>query len=112
MAVTAAVRAIVNPTEKLEAQGQSIAGRLWDLLNMFRLVAVKSNSSLVYFLCLFANESEKLEEVKFKAECGPGDDAEPVITVMIPEEDDGNNIPAAWYVTGCSVKSYSFFVDC
>ena len=77
----------VVPSEKLEDYGQSISGRLWDLLWMFRLKAMRSNKSLLYFSCLFLDESEKLEEVKFKALCGPGDNAEPVITIMLPGED-------------------------
>jgi len=77
----------VVPSDKLEGCGQSISGRLWDLLWMFRLKAMRSNSSLLYFSCLFLDINEKLEEVKFKALCGPGDNAEPVITIMLPGED-------------------------
>ena len=77
----------VVPSEKLADSGQSIAGRLWDLLWMFRLKAMRSNKSLLYFSCLFLDVNEKLEEVKFKALCGPGDNAEPVITIMLPGED-------------------------
>ena len=77
----------VVPSEKLQGCGQSISGRLWDLLWMFRLKAMRTNKSLLYFSCLFLDESEKLEEVKFKALCGPGDNAEPVITIMLPGED-------------------------
>jgi hypothetical protein len=29
----------------------------------------------------------KHEDIILKAICGPGDDAEPVITIMLPEED-------------------------
>lgn len=77
----------VVPSEKLADSGQSIAGRLWDLLWMFRLKAMRSNKSLLYFSCLFLDVNEKLDEVKFKAFCGPGDNAEPVITIMLPDED-------------------------
>ena len=77
----------VVPSEKLADSGQSIAGRLWDLLWMFRLKAMRSNKSLLYFSCLFLDVNEKLDEVKFKALCGPGDNAEPVITIMLPGED-------------------------
>ena len=77
----------IVPSEKLEGCGQSISGRLWDLLWMFRLKAMRSNKSLLYFSCLFLDVNEKLDEVKFKAFCGPGDNAEPVITIMLPGED-------------------------
>ena len=88
VAVTSAVWCMyVVPSEKLEGCGQSISGRLWDLLWMFRLKAMRSNKSLLYFSCLFLDVNEKLDEVKFKALCGPGDNAEPVITIMLPGED-------------------------
>jgi len=77
----------VVPSEKLEGCGQSISGRLWDLLWMFRLKAMRSNNSLLYFSCLFLDVNEKLDEMKLKALCGPGDNAEPVITIMLPGED-------------------------
>ena len=77
----------ILPPDKLEACGQSVSGRLWDLLWMFRLKAMRSNKSLLYFSCLFLDVNEKLDEVKFKALCGPGDNAEPVITIMLPGED-------------------------
>jgi len=77
----------VVPSEKLADSGQSIAGRLWDLLWMFRLNAMRTNKSLLYFSCLFLDVNEKLDEMKLKALCGPGDNAEPVITIMLPGED-------------------------
>lgn len=77
----------VVPSEKLENSGQSATGRLWDLLWMFRCQALRCNSTLVYFSCLFLNENDRLDEVKFKALCSPGDNHEPVVTIMLPGED-------------------------
>ncbi len=77
----------VVPSDKLENYGQSIAGRLWDLLWMFRNYASRSSDSLMMFSCMFLNESKHLEEVRFKSICGPGDNYEPVITIMMPWED-------------------------
>ena len=77
----------VLPSEKLKSSGQSVSGRLWDLLWMFRMSALKTNSSLLFYSCIFLNKDEKREEVKFKALCGPGDNCEPVITIMLPDED-------------------------
>lgn len=88
VALTSAVWDLyIVPSDKLEGHGQSIAGRLWDLLWMFRMKALKTNTSLLFYSCMFLNENEKLEEVKFKALCGPGDNFEPVITIMLPMED-------------------------
>ena len=78
----------IVPNETLKNQGQSINGRLWDLLWMFRCAAAKNSqnelSFAVYFL-LPNQASPKL--IKFKAHCGPGDHGEPVITIMQPHED-------------------------
>jgi hypothetical protein len=42
----------------------------------------------VTFSVAFRNsESEAITYTEFKSLCGPGDDAEPVITIMLPEED-------------------------
>jgi len=88
VAVTSAVWSMyVVPSEKLMGCGQSISGRLWDLLWMFRMHALKTSSSLLFYTCIFLDHNEKREEVKFKALCGPGDNLEPVITIMLPEED-------------------------
>ena len=88
VALTSTVWGIyVVPSEKLEGCGQSVSGRLWDLLWMFRVNALKIKSSLLFFSCIFLNEHEIREEVKFKALCGPGDNGEPVITIMLPMED-------------------------
>ncbi len=88
VAVTSAVWDLyVVPSEKLEGCGQSVSGRLWDLLWMFRMNALKANSDLLFFSCIFLSEHEVREEVKLKALCGPGDNCEPVITIMLPMED-------------------------
>jgi hypothetical protein len=88
VAVTSAVWGLyIVPPVKLEGFGQSVSGRLCDLLWMFRMSALKTNSSLLFYSCIILNKDEKREEVKFKALCGPGDNLEPVITIMLPDED-------------------------
>jgi hypothetical protein len=63
-------------------------GRLWDILWMFRNAAVrKPDSSEVIFELSVVTESIEPSLVKLKAVCGPGDDAELVFTIMLPEED-------------------------
>ncbi len=68
--------------EELPA-GQSIRGRLWDVLMGLRW-AIKgaSQTDRVHFRVAV---SGKL--VELWAACGPGDDAEPVITIMLEGED-------------------------
>lgn len=63
-------------------------GRLWDVLNVLRFTIVASRGTTdVYFCVAVCDEREMARQVKLKAICGPGDDGEPVITVMLPDED-------------------------
>jgi len=70
---------------------QDETGRLWDILWMFRCAAAKfSGSTLLFKLYVRNHNRERLNRndlVTLKAVCGPGDDAEPVITIMLPDED-------------------------
>jgi hypothetical protein len=71
--------------------GQDEAGRLWDVLWMFRCAAAKFDASTLLFKLYVRNHNrERLDSwdlVTLKAECGPGDDGEPVLTIMLPDED-------------------------
>ena len=75
-----------------ELPGQSVDGRTWDLLWMFGCAARRSrHASTIQFRVLFATMEESgsivTEDVLLKAVCGPGDEGEPVITIMLPWED-------------------------
>jgi hypothetical protein len=78
----------VVPPAGLEGEGQSIEGRLQDLL--FRtLLAAKAirDSDRVEFDVLFLMQPGKWEKVHVVAAIGPGDHGEPVMTIMLPEDD-------------------------
>ena len=67
---------------------QDEPGRLWDVVSMTRFairVAPAGKTALPVRLRVRQQAGHRL--VTLKAVCGPGDDAEPVITVMLPEED-------------------------
>jgi hypothetical protein len=75
--------------------GQDISGRLWDVLTMFK-VAAKQGGEEIRFPVSVVNwvsvdgeriNRTKRETVILKAICGPGDSAEPVITVLLSDED-------------------------
>jgi hypothetical protein len=72
--------------------GQDESGRLWDVLWML-LVAIRQGdgdggSEIRYRLHVRNSDKEAVPPlVELKALCGPGDDAEPVITIMLPGED-------------------------
>lgn len=88
VAVTQAVWAeVVEPDDKAKAHGESIAGRLWDVLWMLR-VAIKagmSRDTVRYYLIVTKGGRQHRQELR--AVCGPGDTADPVITIMLPNED-------------------------
>lgn len=66
---------------------QDEAGRLWDILWMFRQAARREPGSQLEFHVLVQNGQEGPKERTLKSVCGPGDHAEPVITIMLPRED-------------------------
>ena len=90
VACTAAVWSqYVEPSESSKASGQSERGRANDLLWMLYLAIKKQPGAadLLMYEVIFMNAAGKQETVSLKAICGPGDDAKPVLTVMLPHED-------------------------
>jgi hypothetical protein len=70
---------------------QDESGRLWDVLWLLRC-AVRGNGGgarEVPFGVHVRNDNRDRTPplVRLKAVCGPGDDGEPVVTVMLPAED-------------------------
>ena len=76
------------PPAGLEGEGQSLEGRLHDLL--FRtLIAAKSSSAgdRVEFDVLFLMKPGRWDTVHVLAIMGPGDHGEPVLTITLPEDE-------------------------
>ncbi|MDC8770933.1 DUF6573 family protein [Roseateles albus] len=70
--------------------GQSEAGRLWDVLTMARLAIRKAGGNQVSFGVRVVPQHDsagKPQLVSLKMVVGPGDELEPVITLMLPGED-------------------------
>lgn len=77
--------------------GQSVGGRLWDLLWMFHLAARSGSghSDRLSYRCIFMVQRSlpggvvltDQEKVTIQAVCGPGDHSEPTITLMLPGDD-------------------------
>lgn len=86
VAITASVWAkYVSVPEGVACQDEE--GRLWDVLNML-LFAIRNNADVCQIMfSLYVNNGKEPEPVYLKAVCGPGDNAEPVITIMLPTED-------------------------
>ena len=90
VALTRAVWAnYVEVSEGVVAQDES--GRLWDILWMLRCQISRSQGDTLHFQLYVRNHNReqltRRDLVTLKAICGPGDDAEPVITIMLPDED-------------------------
>jgi hypothetical protein len=70
---------------------QDEAGRLWDVLTMLRVAASRPSDDPqeVRFAVHVRNDNRERTPplVRLKAVCGPGDEGEPVVTVMLTEED-------------------------
>src|SRR3990172_308951 len=92
----------IVPPESLKGI-QDMDGRLWDVLTMFSFNAramkkenidvaetQKDKKQTLYFKTIFQMPSKvgypKMETVDLKAVCGPGDNAEPVLTIMLADE--------------------------
>jgi hypothetical protein len=89
VAITAGVFESLSPTEADKALGQDFEGRLWDVLHMLRLKARTQGGSLAEFRVYMqrARYGGKTHLEDFVAVVGPGDEAEPVMTIMLPGED-------------------------
>ncbi len=95
IACTARVWAWIQPTaEEERGAGQSVAGRLHDVMSMmyFAAVAAPRGQAEVPFQVLFycgpaRRQPQELMLVPLKMHVGPGDTGEPVVTLMLPEED-------------------------
>jgi hypothetical protein len=68
--------------------GSDERGRLWDIVWMFRCAAVRAgDASELRFQLYVVTTDVRPSLVTLKAICGPGDDAAPVITILLPEQD-------------------------
>lgn len=78
----------IVPPESTRALGQSERGRAHDLLWLLYVSIRKSQGGdQLRFDVIFLQKPRKHETVQLKAVCGPGDEGEPVLTIMMPDED-------------------------
>lgn len=88
-AVTRAVwKEYVELSEAAKKAGNDIDGRLWDILWMFRGAARRMpDESEIQFQLYVVTTRVEPTLVTLKATIEPGDDGEPVITILEPQED-------------------------
>jgi len=79
----------IVPALDLVAEGQSITGRLWDVLTVLRhTIQSSKDDTFLRFSVLFQMEPGFAPiPIELVSVCGPGDDGKPVITVMLPDDD-------------------------
>lgn len=90
VAMTSAVWAdCVTVPEGADCQDET--GRLWDVLNVLRFsirgLEENRSSSEVRFTVSVRTGEVTSEDIELKSLCGPGDNGEPVFTIMLPQED-------------------------
>jgi len=77
----------VVPPEGMDGEGQSAEGRLHDLFTMTKAaMTTRWDGDRVYYQVLF-KMPRSLDLVECLAVVGPGDDMEPVITLMLPGDE-------------------------
>lgn len=78
-----------DDARKHTGTGQSPAGRIWDVLTMFKHAARHGGTEILFQVLRIPREGTgtRPKLATLKALCGPGDNAEPVITIMHPDED-------------------------
>ena len=89
VACTSAVWNHIEPCEEAKEIGQDVRGRAHDLLWMLYCAIRRGGDQdqRLMFEVRFQNKPRRHETVTFKSMCGPGDAGEPVITIMMPDED-------------------------
>lgn len=66
---------------------QDASGRLWDVLWMFTVAARQTQGDRLTYHVLFQGSDRRMHKVKLYSVIGPGDQGEPVITIMLPGDD-------------------------
>ncbi|HYN20499.1 MAG TPA: DUF6573 family protein [Thermoanaerobaculia bacterium] len=67
---------------------QDETGRLWDILWVLATEIRRSGAGDTIRFCVYVrNDNRRPRPVTLKAICGPGDTPDPVITILLPDED-------------------------
>lgn len=78
----------IDLTDAAKRAGNDIKGRLWDVLWMLKNAIRRSKTTTgIDFEVLIVRDRTRPTRTQLKAVCGPGDNMEPVITIMFPNQD-------------------------
>ncbi len=86
VACTAAVFEIIERAVRSKEHHNDYAGVIWDILWMSRVAPIKRWESGRLFQVIITGVGRK-EIYNLKIEVSGGDDGEPVLTIMLPDED-------------------------
>ena len=88
VALSETVWNMVEPTGKAKEHGECWKGRLWDVYTMLlhAIRGSKQGESLIEFQVIFTNHAGVKKTATLWAQVGPGDNREPVLTIMTPED--------------------------
>lgn len=87
VALTSGVVSLIENAAR--GAGKDFTGITWDILNMLRFSIQRNpDSSLILFRVLIWSPPAGTDRpLTLKSICGPGDDMEPVITILLSSED-------------------------
>jgi len=85
-AMTAEVWTMIEPIPK-KFSHEDIAGRLWDVLMVARasIRSAQQQQDVIFFDVILHQDHH--DKVQLKLHSGPGDRGEPVLTLMLPDQD-------------------------
>ncbi len=86
VACTSAVWDMIEKACSNEKYCNDIKGVIHDMLYMARKMGRAVDETTSYFPVIITGLG-RVTKYEFKIVCGPGDDAEPVLTIMLPGED-------------------------
>jgi hypothetical protein len=86
IACTASVWNIIEAAVNNPKHCNDYAGVLHDMLYMSKVLYEDISASIRLFRVIITGVGRKRYH-QFKIVCGPGDNAEPVLTIMLPDED-------------------------
>lgn len=87
VACTSSVWTLIEEAVSNKRHGNDLKGVVWDILYMSQRGVIRrpDPSTVIFRVIITGTGRRKLHTLK--AVCGPGDDGEPVVTIMLPEED-------------------------
>jgi hypothetical protein len=87
VACTTAVWSLVEQSVADERHCNSLAGVVWDILYMSQRGVVSRPDDQTAIFQVIITGTGRNNTHTLKIVCGPGDEGEPVMTIMLPEED-------------------------